>query len=204
MNQANKFIVRDQKLIAEGFELPVWLYEYLIKESKLAKEKYNQKLAGAIENEFSLRSCLPWVKEWFMGQLITTDIYQEKIKNVQRFYLEAPQINCELKDLWVNFQKKHEYNPSHDHGGLFSMVIFMSIPYHIDDEKNFKNTKDSKTQENGCLNFQGRYSGGIAVPADKTWKGKGFFFDASQLHSVNPFYTSDEYRITISGNFYLI
>ena len=40
--------------------------------------------------------------------------------------------------------------------------------------------------------------------ADKTCKGKGFFFDASQLHSVNPFYTSDEFRITISGNFYLV
>ena len=39
MNQANKFIVRDSELIAEGFELPVWLHEYLMKESKLTKYK---------------------------------------------------------------------------------------------------------------------------------------------------------------------
>jgi hypothetical protein len=28
------------------------------------------------------------------------------------------------------------------------------------------------------------------------------FFPASLYHSVNPFYTSDEYRISIAGNVY--
>jgi len=33
-----------------------------------------------------------------------------------------------LEELWVNFQKKYEYNPLHDHGGMFSFVIWMKIP----------------------------------------------------------------------------
>ena len=39
-----------------------------------------------------------------------------------------------------------------------------------------------------------------AVPADKEWEGKMALFPASLNHQVYPFYTSDEYRISISGN----
>ena len=36
--------------------------------------------------------------------------------------------NLVLNDWWVNFQKKHEYNPTHGHGGLYSFVVWMKIP----------------------------------------------------------------------------
>ena len=39
-----------------------------------------------------------------------------------------------------------------------------------------------------------------AVPVDKEWEGKMALFPASLNHQVYPFYTSDEYRISISGN----
>ena len=35
---------------------------------------------------------------------------------------------------------------------------------------------------------------------DKSFEGKGFMFRSSQAHTVYPFYTSDDYRISISGN----
>ena len=33
-----------------------------------------------------------------------------------------------LNGFWVNKQKPHEYNPYHDHGGVFSFVVWMKIP----------------------------------------------------------------------------
>ena len=39
-----------------------------------------------------------------------------------------------------------------------------------------------------------------AIPVDKKWEGKICLFPASLDHCVYPFYTSDEYRVSISGN----
>ena len=197
-----KLVIGEEKVLAEGFELPIWLWELLMKESKKAKENYNRELAGAITKEYNLHHIIPDVKDWFMQELKTTRVYEKKYQEVDRMYFWDKKPTIELCDLWVNYQKKHEYNPIHNHGGVFSMVLFMSIPFTFEEEKNAPNTRLSRTQQNGCLNFHGYYDD-IAVPADKTWKGKGFFFDALQYHSVYPFYTSEDYRITISGNFYL-
>ena len=38
------------------------------------------------------------------------------------------------------------------------------------------------------------------APVDKSFEGKMFMFPATQSHLVYPFYTSNEYRITVSGN----
>ena len=34
-----------------------------------------------------------------------------------------------LHKWWVNYQRQGEYNPTHDHTGCFSFVIWMKIPY---------------------------------------------------------------------------
>ena len=38
------------------------------------------------------------------------------------------------------------------------------------------------------------------IPADKNWAKRIIVFPAYQMHSVYPFFSSDDYRITISGN----
>lgn len=39
-----------------------------------------------------------------------------------------------FKDVWANFQKKHEFHPHHIHGGVYSFVIWTKIPYNVEDE----------------------------------------------------------------------
>ena len=39
------------------------------------------------------------------------------------------------------------------------------------------------------------------LPVDKSFEGKMLMFSANQLHEVYPFYTSDDLRVTVSGNF---
>ena len=108
---------------------------------------------------------------------------------------------------WVNFQKKYEFNPPHIHSGLFSWIIFVKIPYDLKNEENYF-LSDHLTQTSK-LNFLypkpifhgGRGDVGHTVlNVDKSYEGKILVFPAELMHSVNPFYTSDEYRITVSGN----
>jgi hypothetical protein len=40
-----------------------------------------------------------------------------------------------------------------------------------------------------------------SLPVDKTWEKKLIVFSSDLNHSVNPFYTSNEYRISVAGNF---
>ena len=52
-----------------------------------------------------------------------------------------------LTSFWANYQYKHEFNPAHDHGGAFSFVIWLKIPYSWKEQKKlqqFKGTKDNQ------------------------------------------------------------
>lgn len=109
-----------------------------------------------------------------------------------------------LKNLWVNFQRKHEFNPPHLHTGIFSFVIWVKIPYKLEDEDKVFPGINEQGQRTSKFTFHysnilGQHSG-MVVPVDNTFEGKMLFFPAGLTHSVNPFYTSDDYRISIAGN----
>ena len=90
---------------------------------------------------------------------------------------------------------------------MYSFIIFVKIPYDLKKEQNYfpevSKTLDSRTQTSK-LNFVNVEPNGqistTTVPADKSFEGKMFMFPSKQRHLVYPFYTSDDYRITVSGN----
>ena len=50
-----------------------------------------------------------------------------------------------LFNTWVNFQKKHEFNPIHTHDGVFSFVIWHKVPFTQKDEyARFPNMKEDE------------------------------------------------------------
>jgi len=117
-------------------------------------------------------------------------------------YVETPS-SPSLKKLWVNFQKKYEFNPLHDHSGLFSFVIWMKIPYNLEDEKNLDFVKHSKsTHSVGNFVFVPPGMNLQIIDMEKDIEGCCAVFPAYFHHMVYPFYTSDEERITISGNIF--
>ena len=94
---------------------------------------------------------------------------------------------------WVNFQKKGEFNPIHNHGGIVSAVIFIKIPKELKDER------DSSTytaKASGCLEFL--YMGQHIVVKPK--EAMMFLFPAYLQHAVYP-YHSDVERVSMSFNF---
>ena len=164
----------------------------------------NQDLAGNIKHEYAIPKGKAAVSPMLMQMIIK---HQEKYPN---FFKKAHStINykaCEIElfNLWVNFQKKYEFKPMHVHDGLYSFVIWHKVPYTMKDEKErLASMMDNDFRAGMFAFFFSDPSGKItqeALPVDKNWEGKVALFPANLNHCVYPFYTSDEYRISISGN----
>ena len=94
---------------------------------------------------------------------------------------------------WVNFQKKGEFNPIHNHGGVVSAVVFIKIPKELDEERK---TTTYTAKASGCLEFL--YMGQHIVVKPK--EAMMFLFPAYLQHAVYP-YHSDVERVSMSFNF---
>lgn len=109
--------------------------------------------------------------------------------------------NYTLESLWINYAKKYDFNPIHTHSGSYSFVIWVNIPYKLDQELSLYDPNDNNTS---LFSFQYITTlGDIAskkIYIDKNYEWKMAFFPAKLNHCVYPFYTSDEYRISIAGN----
>tara|TARA_B100001250_G_scaffold70719_1_gene57026 strand:- start:929 stop:1609 length:681 start_codon:yes stop_codon:yes gene_type:complete len=113
-------------------------------------------------------------------------------------------IRLDWSGLWVNFQKKYEFNPVHEHTGVISFVIWMRIPTSYKVEHALPHVANSNCPS--ASNFQIQYVNVLGemnshdVCLDKESEGIGLFFPSTMRHQVYPFYGSDEDRISISGN----
>lgn len=108
-----------------------------------------------------------------------------------------------LSEAWVNFSKKHDFNPIHKHAGVYSFVIWVKIPYDLDEEmKVYSGKVDGSV--NSLFEFTTIESFGSinnqTIPVDKSYEWEMIFFPAEMMHQVYPFYTSDEFRVSIAGN----
>ena len=112
-----------------------------------------------------------------------------------------------LSRMWVNYQKQCEYNPLHDHTGVYSFVIWMKIPTKQEEQDKISFSSEANTKKNST--FQILYNNILGQPTTITYymnpecEGTMFFFPSQLQHQVYPFYNCDEDRISISGNILL-
>jgi len=97
---------------------------------------------------------------------------------------------------WVNFSHKGEFNPMHNHGGIFSAVVFIDIPDELEEERE-SNSFMSKTS--GCLDFISDSQHIVVRPQTGTL----YLFPAYLWHLVYP-YTSDVERVSMSFNIFSV
>ena len=141
------------KILAQQFTVQDSVMKTLWNYINSAKDKVNHKLIGQIEKEYSIDDAIPHVRDFFYHLILSSKLAERELKMISKKWIlkdnkrNLPDIS--LEELWVNFQKKHEYNPPHFHSGLFSFVIFMKIPFSIEDEKKLNNVKDARTSLNG-------------------------------------------------------
>ena len=166
----------------------------------------SKSLAGQIDKEYQINlthktnQYIKWTAEEY-GRL-----NHAYIRNLGQLFGKAPVLNYN-GEAWVNFQEKYEYNPLHNHSGVLSFVMWYQIPYYKEDEIK-KGPGKGKGENNLNGEFEFIFYNGESVKEeslgiDKKMEGYMAVFPSLLHHIVYPFYTSDDYRITISGNIHL-
>lgn len=182
----------------------------IVEEIRLIQEDFTKataahnRLAGNIKNEFFLSEKSRLYLEYIMMPMTRT------------MYENNPQLSVTgpekmpvlyLESSWVNFQKKHEFNPTHGHTGVYSFVIWIQVPFLTEDEVKAGPGYGGNHPVSGQFTFDYCDTTGQVInyglTVDKTWENKAIMFLSSQKHGVYPFYSSDDYRISVSGNFYV-
>ena len=166
-------------------------------------ESANDQLAGHIKHEYNLPDHIRNDVDRLVSQFIPHYNLNNYLSDMK--YFGDVFWKFKLDKSWVNLQKKYEYNPVHKHTGLFSFVIWLQIPYTFEEEAKYSPYKSDHS--NGCFQFTTANTRGNfrsqQINTDKSWENKMILFPADMLHCVYPFYSSDDYRISISGNYLL-
>jgi hypothetical protein len=164
----------------------------------------NADLAGAIEKEYAvdgLKDQLEPYLQWLSEEYDHHYHYTHTVDHVDSGHRPW---QFSLDSVWANFQCKHEFNPVHNHGGTLSFVIWVKIPYDLKTEFEQSHEYNNYAKTTSCFQFLVTNTMGQIVshtlPVDKSWEGKIMIFPAKMMHTVYPFYTSDDYRVSVSGN----
>jgi len=187
---------------------------------------YNYTLVGNIQREYNLNCVTEELNDFFnvaVPEYFKFNHQHEfankkfKIEETKDVLLGVGSKNKLMSQVWINFQQKHEYNPMHCHEGILSFVYWVKIPYSLDNE--LKHPMVANSYQKRPPSFSYFYNNSIPemtsentwgtigpplnqhfIPVDKYYEGKMVIFPAWLQHAVSPFFTSDEYRISVAGN----
>lgn len=187
-----------------------WLEKKLSKEemSHLWKiinnkgESYKNQLAGVVYESNSLIDEGEWFFENTLKELI--HIYAREFVNLGHHLPTSGRHPYYLNNMWVNFQRKHDYNPLHRHKGIYSFVVWMKIPTRHEEQN-----KNNASKGKSVSAFSFFYTNNLGEISNYVYEmrpeceGTILFFPSQLNHSVYPFYECDEDRISISGNILL-
>lgn len=164
---------------------------------------YNHGLAGNLKHEYRLEKTYQYLNDLLLPMAYD---YIECFGYRSLREVSATAVDEMVLDtVWANFQRKYEFNPTHTHYGVVSFVIWLQVPFNIEDE--LEHMENTPGHEKRPGNFSFTYNDALGkirtenFPVDRSFENNILMFPSSMSHNVYPFYTSDDYRISISGNF---
>ena len=179
--------------------------EYLWNCIDSSKKSFKRSLAGQIHESNTLTDKSDWF--WINTLKPLCIEYYKEFGNLGS-NIPVNQLHPYfLNSFWVNYQKEGEFNPLHDHNGVYSFVIWMKIP-----TKHFEQNLNPISLKSNChaissfqftyLNILGQHTQ-YFYEMNPDMEGTMLFFPAKLTHCVYPFYNCKEDRISISGNIML-
>ena len=175
-------------------------------------------LAGHIENEFLYENTIEWfdpkiepyingyinlAEQWTGGNSFKHLIRDSTVENIVKGGHDQKiptDIGWHMSMAWINFQKKGEYNPPHNHPCDLSFVAFLQVPKEIGLE--FESIPEVEHGKGpGLLYFDYGEQLPFSVKTFGKYPEKGdlFLFPGWLMHHVHDF-KSDVERISVSGN----
>ena len=90
-----------------------------------------KELAGNLSKSSFILDKDNWFYKTILEKLVSSMFYRSW-NNYYCIHIEKmiPAPIFQLEEMWVNYQKQHEFNPPHVHAGIYSFVVFMKIPTH--------------------------------------------------------------------------
>ena len=116
--------------------------DYVWKCIKNKKEDYKESLAGNISGSYGLYDRGNWFWMNTIKPLILK--YNDEFSNLGNRFSTNHEHPYYMSSWWVNYQKQNEFNPLHNHSGVYSFVIWMKIPFKWDEQ----NKKDIARKSN--------------------------------------------------------
>ena len=151
-------------------------------------ERWNKHLVGHIEKSFKIedKNDIFW-KDVLLPHL---NYYGEAFNHDHTKIPMDGKYETYLDTLWVNYQNKHEFNPFHNHGGIYSFAIWMKIPTYHKEQNELNNAKHltKKKALNSAFVFQYLNTLGDIIThpyeLNPDMEGTMVFFPAKLQHSV--------------------
>ena len=180
----------------------------IIEEGKKNNLSYKSELAGHLSNSFKIEDTNNWFFKNVLDKLISAFYNYNEGSHPKNVTVLSSDNNfvIRLEQFWANYQYKHEFNPPHNHSGLYAFVIWMKIPYTSEEQKKLKFLDGLNDADKKAGDFEFLYTnllGDITtklIPMSPEMEGTIILFPAQFMHCVYPFYDCDEPRISLSGN----
>ncbi len=181
----------------------------MLNNNEVESKDYRENLAGHLQKEtsFPITEKLKYLVESLCDEYVSLFLEEDSGQYHgdcrKQLVEDGYEFKHILRSLWINYGKKHDFNPIHHHHGKFSFVLWVKIPYRLEDEDKvypYANGTDA-----GRFAFIYPQSNSIYPIANihvPSVEWDLILFPATLSHSVYPYFTSDEERVSISGNIY--
>lgn len=152
---------------------------------------------GTIAREYEIKD------EVVKGELrnIVQPMVQQYV-NDMHFTMQPKAV--ELTKAWCNLQQSGEYFAAHTHNGLFSFALWIKVPFTQAEEHTWREARGKSGRETASFQFHYTDALGRITPnvleVDSSWENEIVLFPGEMMHSVTPYYSTDELRIGVSGN----
>ncbi len=180
-----------------------------VKKAEKEKVSYSGNLAGNISSSLEITD----KDNFFYNKTLKTVVSNYfdncfyKQSNVANINFGKEEITgfC-IRNFWVNYQKEYEFNPLHNHTGVFSFVVWLQIPFEVEDQKLLV----SKSNSPCASTFQFVYTDilgqirNFEVSLGSANEGEICLFPHSLCHQVYPFFNCKKDRISLSGNIHFV
>lgn len=183
-------------------KLPYDVFSELLSASSTTN--YVSKLVGMFPDQYGIdledcklfESHVLMVSDFFAATKKGSPVFTEIVQNIPK------NTNMCLYDLWINKMYSGSYNRLHRHNGVFSFIIFLDVPYTMEDQIKLENyIDDPEKVVNGCTEFIDPFSqSSYLLKVERGIEGNMFLFPAWIRHVVYPFKNVDSPRVTIAGN----
>jgi hypothetical protein len=109
-----------------------------------------------------------------------------------------------LTTAWCNLQQSGEYFAAHTHNGVFSFALWLTVPFTQADERAWREARGKSGRETASFQFHYTDALGRITPnvleVDREWERTIVVFPGEMMHSVTPYYSTQDLRIVVSGN----